>query len=88
LIDWLRKGAAMSNDKHLTPEDQSLLVDVNVACKLLQISRAHYFEQRSAGRIGPKEIKLGRKILLRRAEVEQWVAAGCPPRRAWHWKGK
>jgi predicted DNA-binding transcriptional regulator AlpA len=63
-----------------------LLISVNDFCCLLSISRAHYFERRAAGGIGPAEIKLGRKILLRRAEVEQWVSEGCPPRRSWSWR--
>lgn len=75
----------MTCDKHNTTAP--LLIGVNDACKLLSISRAHYFEQRSAGRIGPSEIKLGRKILLRADEVRDWVAAGCPPRRSWTWRG-
>lgn len=63
-----------------------LLISVNDFCRLLSISRAHYFERRAAGCIGPAEIKLGRKILIRADEVRDWVAAGCPPRRSWVWR--
>ncbi|MBN2512717.1 MAG: helix-turn-helix domain-containing protein [Sedimentisphaerales bacterium] len=66
--------------------DNPLLIDVNSVCKLLGISRATYFVQKAAGRIGPSEIRFGKKLLLRRAEVEAWVNCGCPPRRQWEWK--
>jgi excisionase family DNA binding protein len=62
-----------------------LLIGVSEACKLLSISRATYFVQKASGRIGPAEIKFGRKILLRQAEIEAWAAAGCPPRSRWAW---
>ncbi len=55
---------------------------------MLSVSRACFYEQRAAGRIGPQIVKIGRKNLLRRAEVEDWILAGLPPRRAWCWKSK
>ncbi|NLW83637.1 MAG: hypothetical protein GXY41_04425 [Phycisphaerae bacterium] len=66
---------------------EPLLIGVSEFCRLTSISRALYFEKRAAGRIGPQEIRFGRKILLRADEVRDWVAASCPPRRAWRWKG-
>lgn len=69
----------------MTAQSNSLLIDVKAACQLLSISRAAYFTMRSGGRIGPTEIKLGKKLLLRTEEVQDWVAAGCPPRRLWNW---
>ncbi len=74
-------------DKHLTPDDQSLLVDVNVACRMLSISRAKFFEARASGQFAPAVLKMGRKLLMRRWEIVAWVDAGMPPRRQWHWKG-
>ena len=65
---------------------EPLLVDVKAVCKMLSISRATYFSMKSAGRIAPQEIRFGKKILLRHAEIVDWVAAGCPAKRMWHWK--
>ncbi|MEN6307990.1 MAG: helix-turn-helix domain-containing protein [Anaerohalosphaeraceae bacterium] len=70
-----------------TTQAQPLLLGVTDLCRLLGISRATYFTQKAAGRIGPLELKFGKKLLLRRAEIEAWVAAGCPTRRQWQWKG-
>lgn len=64
-----------------------LMIGVSEFCRLTSISRSLYFEKKAAGRIGPSEVKIGRKILFRRAEVVDWTNAGCPPRRAWQWKG-
>ncbi len=63
-----------------------LLIDVSEFCRLTSISRSLYFEKKAAGRIGPAEVRIGRKILLRTDEVRDWVNAGCPPRRSWSWK--
>lgn len=69
-------------NKQLEP----LLIGVLDACRMLGISRAKYFQMKSAGRIGPLEIKFGRRILLRADELRDWVDAGCPNRRAWRWR--
>jgi predicted DNA-binding transcriptional regulator AlpA len=38
----------------------------------------------AAGRIGPRPIRnLGRAIRFSAREIEAWIAAGCPPARAW-----
>ena len=65
---------------------EKLMIGVSEFCRLTSISRSLYFEKKAAGRIGPAEIKIGRKILLRRAEIVDWIDAGCPPRRSWRWQ--
>lgn len=67
--------------------NDKLLISVNEFCRMTSISRALYFEKRACGRIGPQEIRIGRKILLRADEVRDWVGSGCPPRRLWKWRG-
>ena len=62
-----------------------LLVSVSETCKLLGISRASYFVMKAAGRLGPEEIRLNKKILIRRDELEAWTNAGCPPRSKWYY---
>lgn len=70
------------------PKPSPKLTGVNNACLMLGITRSTYFNMRAAGRIGPQEIRFGAKILLRVAELDDWIEAGCPPRRQWIWKGK
>lgn len=61
----------------------SLLVDAKTLASLLGIGRTLVFELHSSGRLGPRPIHLGRRVLWARKEVEAWVAAGSPPRAKW-----
>lgn len=58
-----------------------LIPDIQAAA-LAGVSRAHWQRLRSAGKI-PPSIKLGRKVLWRRLEIEEWIAAGCPDAKVW-----
>ena len=58
-----------------------LIPDVQAAA-LAGVSRAHWQRLRSAGKL-PPSIKLGRKVLWRRLEIEEWIAAGCPDAKVW-----
>ncbi len=69
--------------KH-TPEP--LLIDVTTACQMLSISRSKFYEARAAGCIAPQIVKIGRKNLLRRAELEDWILAGLPHKKVWRWQ--
>lgn len=66
------------------PEVQSAavaeLLDVRAVAALLgACSTRHVFRLADAGRM-PKPIKLGGLVRWRRAEVLEWIAAGCPNR--------
>ena len=61
----------------------ALLIDAVEFSQLLGIGRSTFFALVSCGRIGPEPIRLGKRRLYQRAEVEAWVAAKCPPRRLW-----
>jgi len=61
-----------------------LLLTVSDLCRVLSISRSSFFTQRSCGRIPLQPVRLGSKLLYRRAEVEAWTLAGCPARN-WDW---
>ena len=37
----------------------------------------------SAGKV-PKPVRIGRAKLWRASELREWIAAGCPERRAWN----
>jgi len=59
-----------------------LLVDSDTAADLCGVSRTTWWALHSSGRC-PAPVKLGRRTLWRRAELEAWTAAGCPPRAKW-----
>ena len=63
-------------------ETESLLVSATVAARLCGVSRAAWWSLHAAGRV-PLPVRLGRRTLWRRAELEAWTAAGCPPRDNW-----
>lgn len=60
-----------------------LLLSVENTAKLLGISRRLFYGLHSTGKLGPLPVKLGKRSLWRRAEIEAWVAAGCPTRDQW-----
>jgi predicted DNA-binding transcriptional regulator AlpA len=51
---------------------------------VLNIGEAHVWRMHSAGRI-PAPVRIGRRTLWRRAELEAWILAGCPARGCWTW---
>ena len=63
--------------------DGALLISFQDAARLLSISRATLYTLHADGRLGPMVHKIGRRSLLNRAELEQWVSAGLPPRVQW-----
>ena len=63
--------------------EPSLLLSFADAASLLGISRATLYQLHSDGRLGPMVVKIGRRSLLNRAELESWVNAGLPCRNEW-----
>ena len=61
---------------------EPLLVSATDAALVLGVSRSHFYGLHTAGKL-PLPIRLGRRILWRRAELEAWVSAGCPARVRW-----
>jgi predicted DNA-binding transcriptional regulator AlpA len=59
-----------------------LLVDCGKAAKLVGVSRTTWWSLNRSGRC-PLPVKLTGRPLWRRAELEAWTAAGCPPRAKW-----
>lgn len=66
-----------------TTAPDALLIPDTAAAGMAGISRAHWHRLRAAGKIGPSAVRLGRKVLYRRQEVEDWIAAGCVDARTW-----
>lgn len=50
--------------------------------ELLGISRAHLWRLNSSGRL-PRPIRFGRAVRWHRSTIEEWLAAGAPPRDRW-----
>jgi len=63
--------------------EPTLLLSFAAAAELLSISRAMLYQLHSSGKLGPMIIKIGRRSLINRAELEQWIAAGLPSRVRW-----
>ena len=64
---------------------EPLLLTVADICRALSISRSQFFTQRACGRIPLQAVRIGSKLLYRRAEVEAWTLAGCPAK-DWEWQ--
>ena len=62
---------------------EALLLSTEDAAKLIGVGRTHFYAMHSSGRLGPLPIRLGKRTLWNRAELEDWVSSGCPPRERW-----
>ena len=65
------------------PALEPLLVPWNDLPRILAMSRAHLARLRVAGKFGPAVLRAGRKLLVRRSELESWVAHGLPDAPTW-----
>jgi predicted DNA-binding transcriptional regulator AlpA len=61
----------------------ALLVDADSGAALLGISRRHFWALHSSGRLGPLPVKLGKRTMWVRAELQEWTASRCPSREQW-----
>lgn len=62
----------------VTANDSTLMVEVKEFARLIDVSTATLWRMRSAGKL-PPDVRLSRGcIRWRRADVERWVALGCP----------
>lgn len=59
------------------------LLTIGDVARLLRKTPRGVAKDRSAGRLGPVEIRLGRSVRFSAAEVADWIRAGCPSRDAW-----
>jgi predicted DNA-binding transcriptional regulator AlpA len=65
------------------PPPEPLLLAARQAAALCGVSLATWHRLRSAGRIGPAPVRLGGRVLWRRAELAAWIEANCPDSRTW-----
>jgi predicted DNA-binding transcriptional regulator AlpA len=63
-------------------EPAPLAIDAADVGKLLSVSERHVWGMNSRGRL-PRPIRLGRAVRWRVAELQAWLAAGCPERSRW-----
>lgn len=61
----------------VSPPAPPALLDVGQTAAMLGCSERHVYRLSDSGRM-PRPVKLGRLIRWNRAELEQWMAAGCP----------
>lgn len=67
-------------------EPPSELIGPAETARMLSLKRTAFYSLRLTERFAPATIDLcGPK--WRKAEVLDWIAAGCPHRKAWAWKG-
>jgi predicted DNA-binding transcriptional regulator AlpA len=64
------------------PPPESLLIDIRTLSSLLDRSVAALERDATAGRL-PKAVRLGGSRKWVRAEIEEWVDAGCPTQDEW-----
>lgn len=56
------------------------LLDVRELATILNCSSRHIYRMTDAGRM-PRPVRLGVLIRWKKAEIDAWLAAGCPPAR-------
>jgi len=61
---------------------EPLLIGTAELAALLNVGKTNLHTLRSLGRL-PLPIRLGRRVLWRRSEIERWVEAGCPHLEKW-----
>ena len=62
--------------------NEGILLTVNEVARLLNVSPRHVHMLRATQQL-PPPVRLGRSVRWRRAELEAWVAAGCPALDRW-----
>ncbi len=65
------------------PTDSSpLLLSADRVAKLLGIGKRTVWTWDAAGKL-PEPVRIGATVRWRAAELDEWAAAGCPPRAEW-----
>jgi excisionase family DNA binding protein len=57
--------------------DPAALLDVHAVAALLDCSARHVYRLADAGRM-PRPLKIGALVRWRRADLDEWLVAGCP----------
>jgi predicted DNA-binding transcriptional regulator AlpA len=59
------------------------LLTIPDVCKMLNISRAGFYNLNTSGKFAPLQMNLCRKVLYSKTEIQSWIQAGCPHRKQW-----
>ena len=59
-------------------ERDAAMLDVTTVASFLSCSPRHVYRLADSGRL-PRPLKLGTLVRWRRADIEGWIAEGCPP---------
>ncbi len=65
-------------ESSLSGDSPTALIDVGAVAQLCCCSTRTVYRLADAGRL-PRPVKLGALVRWRRAEIDEWLAAGCPP---------
>ncbi len=74
--------SAISKPESPNNPDRPLLVDIKVVAKLLGRSQQSIARDDKQGKL-PRALRLGSSKRWDLGEIQQWVAAKCPPRDVW-----
>ena len=67
-----------------TPEPlQPELLTLEQTCQLVNVARPTLYKLSATGALGPLPVKLCRKVLYSKSEIQAWIQAGCPHRKIW-----
>ena len=69
-------------DSRMDDNPTALTVNARQAAKMLNVSVRQVWRLCNTGKL-PKPIRLGHCVRWRKAELEAFVAAGCPTREQW-----
>ena len=78
----MSEGLSNTRTQSTIADPNSLLISDREAAFLCRCSRSHWHTLRAADKV-PPSVKLGRAVRWRRAEIEAWIAAGCPDGPTW-----
>lgn len=62
--------------------DRPELLGAGSAADVVGVSRSLWYQLHSEARV-PSPVRLGKRVLWRRRELEAWTRAGCPSRLQW-----
>lgn len=68
--------------KSKQPVGEQVLVDAETAAAMCAMHRGTWYKKVAAG-LAPKPVSIGGVIRWRKAELEEWIVAGCPARSKW-----
>lgn len=66
-----------------TPAIEPALLTVEQTYTYLGIGKTLFYSMQSSARFGVLPLRLGKRVLYRRAELDSYIEAGMPSRKVW-----